>query len=289
MKDYVIITDSTADLPDSLVQKYHIEIIPLYYNMEGTVYGGDKNLEYKEFYDKMRSGIMPTTMASNPEYVMNLFRKYMEQGIDILNISFSSALSSSYSTEYFVGNEFAERYPEQKIITIDSLCASLGQGLLVYKAVKMKEAGASLEECASWIEENKLHICHQFTVEDLNHLHRGGRVSKTTAVLGTMINIKPILHVDNEGKLTPLSKVRGRKKSLIELVDNMEKTMGRYKNQNDVVFISHGDSLEDANYVAELIKERFQIEQIVIGDISPTIGAHAGPGTIALFYLGESR
>ena len=257
--------------------------------MDGTVYGGDKNLEYKEFYDKMRSGIMPTTMASNPEYVMDLFRKYMEKGIDILNISFSSALSSSYNTEYFVANEFAERYPERKIITIDSLCASLGQGLLVYKAVIMKEAGASIEECASWIEENKLHICHQFTVEDLNHLYRGGRVSKTTAVLGTMINIKPILHVDNEGKLIPLNKVRGRKKSLTELVDNMEKTMGRYRNQNDVVFISHGDSLEDANYVAGLIKERFQITQIVIGDISPTIGAHAGPGTIALFYLGESR
>ena len=170
---------------------------------------------------------------------------------------------------------------------IDSLCASLGEGLLVHKAVSLRDKGTSIEETVQWLEENKLHLCHNFTVNDLFHLHRGGRVSKTTAILGTLVNVKPILHVDDEGHLIPLSNVRGRKKSLHALVDRMAEQITGY--ENDIVFISHGDSYEDAQYVANLVKERFGIENILINYVSPTIGAHSGPGTIALFFMGEKR
>ena len=172
---------------------------------------------------------------------------------------------------------------------IDSLCASLGQGLLVYYACKKKEEGATLEETAAYVEALKLHICHQFTVDDLFHLHRGGRVSKATAILGTIANIKPVLHVDDEGHLINISKIRGRKRSLAALVDNMEKTIGDYKDKNQVVFISHGDCLEDAEYVKQLVEERFGIHEFLINYVGCTIGAHSGPGTVALFYLGETR
>ena len=172
---------------------------------------------------------------------------------------------------------------------MDSLAATLGQGLLVYKAVQLKEAGKNLDEIAAWLEENKYHLVHNFTVDDLFHLHRGGRLSKTAAIVGTMINLKPVLHVDDEGHLVMLSKVRGRKKSLIGLVDCMEKQLGDWKDKNDIIFISHGDCPEDAQFVADLIKERFGYENFMIDYIGATIGAHSGPGTVALFYMGDYR
>ena len=210
-------------------------------------------------------------------------------GKDILCISFSSALSTTYQSACIAAEDLRAEHPEAKIIVIDSLCASMGEGLFVHKAVMMKEEGKSIDEIAAWLEENKLHVVHNFTVDDLFHLYRGGRVSKTAAVVGSMINLKPILHVDNEGHLIPLSKVRGRKKSLIALVDSMEKQIGAWRDKNDIVFISHGDSLEDAQFVAELIKKRLGIENFLINHIGPTIGAHSGPGTIALFYMGDYR
>lgn len=289
MKKFVIFTDSTADLPMDFIKKHRIEIIPLYYNMEDKIYGGDEDLEASVFYEKMRTGIMPTTMASNPEFIAEKYAEYIAQGTDILHIAFSSALSGSCNNAFITARELSEENPEIRIVTIDSLAASMGQGLLVYKAVTMMEAGKTIEETTEYIEEIKFNLCHQFTVEDLNHLHRGGRVSKTAAVIGTMINLKPILHVDDEGRLTPLQNVRGRKKSLNTLVDNMEILMGRFRDQNDMVMISHGDSLEDANYVAELIRQRFNIQDIMINYVCPTIGAHSGPGTIALFFMGEKR
>ncbi|MBP7386829.1 MAG: DegV family protein, partial [Lachnospiraceae bacterium] len=195
----------------------------------------------------------------------------------------------SYSSTKIAASEMEEDNFPHKVVVVDSLCASMGEGLLVHKAVQMKENGATLEETVKWLEENKLHLVHNFTVDDLFHLHRGGRVSKTAAVLGTMINLKPVLHVDDEGHLIMVSKVRGRKKSLITLVDNMEKQMGSYRDQNDIVFISHGDALEDAQFVANLVKERFGIDSFLINYVGSTIGAHSGPGTIALFYMGEYR
>ena len=287
MRDYIISTDSTADLPADYVKQHKICIHPLYYNLEGEVYGGDKELEPKEFYAKMRTGLMPSTMASNPEFVHATFTKQVEEGFDILHISFSSALSGSCSNATVNALEVCESYPKAKITVIDSCAASMGQGLLVHKAVMLKEQGKSMEEVATFIIENKDHICHQFTVDSLFHLHRGGRVSKTTAIIGTLINVKPVLHVDLEGRLIPLTNVRGRKKALTKLVDNMEEKVKGY--DNDIVFISHGDCLEDAQFVADLIKERFGIQNFMINFICPTIGAHSGPGTVALFFMGNEK
>lgn len=287
MSNFIITTDTTCDLPDSYLKEHNIETFSLDYELEGVIYSKENSLEPKEFYAKMRNGSMPTTNAVIPEIAKEAFKKYTDQGLAVLHIGFSSGLSGSFSNTMLAANEVLEENPDAKIILIDSLCASLGEGLLVHKAVELRASGKNIEEVAKWVEENKLHLCHQFTVDDLNHLHRGGRVSKATAIIGTLVSVKPVLHVDDEGHLTPLSNVRGRKKSLITLVDNMEKAVGNCK--NDIVFISHGDSLEDAEYVAELIKERFGITNFLINYVSPTIGAHSGPGTIALFFMGEKR
>lgn len=284
---YIISTDSTADLPASYVNEHGVAVQFLSYAFGDTVYGSDNQMDPHAFYDRMRSGEMPTTNACIPDEVQRSFEAYLKEGYDILHISFSSGLSASHNNARIAANELAEQYPERKIVLVDSLCASLGQGLLVHYAVRMKENGKSLEEVAAWLKENKLHLCHQFTVDDLFHLHRGGRVSKATAILGTLINVKPVLHVDDEGHLTSVCNVRGRKKALLKLVDNMASQMEGY--QNDTIFISHGDCLEDAQFVATQVRERFGIQDILIDYVSPTIGAHSGPGTVALFHLGKNR
>lgn len=287
MREYIISTESTADLPADYVKQHNIFIHPLYYNMNGEIFGGDQDLEPQEFYARMRTGLMPTTMASNPDFVYDSFTKQVESGLDVLHISFSSALSGSCSNATVNARDVCESHPEATITVIDSCAASLGQGLLVHKAVMLKEEGKSMEEVATWVINNKDHLCHEFTVDNLFHLHRGGRVSKTTAIIGTLINVKPVLHVDNEGHLIPLVNVRGRKKALIKLVDNMEERIPGY--DNDIVFISHGDCLEDAQFVADLVKERFGIQQFIINYVCPTIGAHSGPGTVALFFMGSEK
>ena len=287
--NYVITTDTCCDLPKDYLKEKEIEEVSLYYNMNGSVYGNDQEMDIKEFYDRMRGGEMPTTMAANPEELEEMFEKYLSVGKSVLHLAFSSELSSSCGNAMVAARELNEKYTDNKVIVIDTLAASLGQGLMVYKAEELRQNGKTIDETATWLEENKLHFCHQFTVDDLNHLYRGGRVSKLTAVAGTIIQIKPILHVSDEGKLVPIGKARGRKKSLTALVDNMQRTMGSYRDKNDIVFISHGDALEDAEYVANLVKERFGIEKFLINPVSPTIGAHSGPGTIALFYMGEKR
>ena len=287
--NYVITTDTCCDLPKDYLKEKEIEEVSLYYNMNGSVYGNDQEMDIKEFYDRMRGGEMPTTMAANPEELEEMFEKYLSAGKSVLHLAFSSELSSSCNNAMVAARELNEKYTDNKVVVIDTLAASLGQGLMVYKAEELRQNGKTIDETAAWLEENKLHFCHQFTVDDLNHLYRGGRVSKLTAVAGTIIQIKPILHVSDEGKLVPIGKARGRKKSLTALVDNMQRTMGSYRDKNDIVFISHGDALEDAEYVANLVKERFGIEKFLINPVSPTIGAHSGPGTIALFYMGEKR
>lgn len=287
MTPFVITTDSTCDLPAHYLQKHHISIIPLHYELDGIEYGEGLELPPAEFYKKMRSGMMPITNAIIPETAKNLFIDYVRQGIPILHIAFSSGLSSSYANSVLAANDLKEEYPDAVIYVVDSLSASLGEGLLVHKAVKLQESGASIEEAFRWLEDHKVCICHNFTVDDLNHLFRGGRISKTTAVLGSLINIKPILHVDDTGHLIAISKTRGRKKSLTALVDRMAEQISGF--ENDTVFISHGDAFEDASYVGELVKERFGIQDILINYVCPTIGAHSGPGTIALFFMGSPR
>lgn len=289
MNSFIITTDTTSDLPEDYIQEHNLGIMSLSYTIEGETYTREHPLAVNKFYDIMKTGQLPTTSQVNPEAARAVFEPYIAKGIDVLHIAFSSGLSGSYNSSRMAAEELKEEYPNQKVLVVDSLCASLGEGLLVHKAVCMKNEGCGLEEIAAWLETNKLYMVHNFTVDDLNHLYRGGRVSKTAAFLGTMINIKPILHVDHEGHLIPLSKVRGRKKSLISLVDCMEKQMGTKQSLNDIVFISHGDCLEDALYVENLIKERFGIEQFLINHVGPTIGAHSGPGTVALFYMGDFR
>ncbi len=289
MSDFIIMSDTTCDLPDNYLSQYNIPILPLRYTLGDTTYGSELNMEYSEFYKRMRNGELPTTSACNPDDAETCFRRYLDQGKDILHISFSSALSSSYNTCAIVARDLSSEYPNNKIIVIDSKCASMGEGLYVDKAVKLRNDGFSIEDTAAWLEEHKLNFCHQFTVDDLHNLYRGGRVSKATAIVGTLINVKPILHVDDEGRLIPLSNVRGRKRSLTTLVDNMEKSMSTYNGDKSTVFIGHGDCIEDAEFVANLVKERFGITDIMINFISPTIGTHSGPGTLALFFMGTTR
>lgn len=290
MKEFVIVTDTTTDLPRDYVKKHHLYMMSLPYTLEGTSYTWEKPMPVKDFYDKMRAGSLPTTSQANPEEAALLYESILKDNdVDILHIAFSSGLSGSFNSCRIAAADVCEKYPDHRIVVVDSLAATLGQGLLVYKAVQLKEAGKSLDEVAAWVEENKYHLVHNFTVDDLFHLHRGGRLSKTAAIVGTMINLKPVLHVDDEGHLVMLSKVRGRKKSLIELVDCMEKQLGDWKDKNDIIFISHGDCPEDAQFVADLIKERFGYENFMIDYIGATIGAHSGPGTVALFYLEDHR
>lgn len=288
MRPFIISTDTTADLPEHFIKENGIDVHTLYYSIGDTIYGPDNSLPVKEFYDRMRNGEMPTTMACNPEEATKIFKKRASEGYDILHISFSSALSSSYNNFYVAANEAMEEYPDCRIIVIDSLSASMGEGLVVYRAIQLRKEGKSIDEVAKYINEHLQNFVQFFTVDDLNHLYRGGRVSKTTAVIGTLACIKPILHVSEEGKLIPVGKVRGRKKSLNALVDKIDTYMGSFKNETDVVFLGHGDCLEDAQYVADKVKEKCGLD-VWINTICPTIGTHSGPGTVALFFMGEKR
>lgn len=290
MSNYIISTDNTTDLPKEYIKEHPLPLLYMPCILNGETFDANHELPVKDFYQALRDGALPTTTQINPTIAKNAFLELMEtHNCDILHLAFSSGLSGTYNSCRLAAEELEEENAPHKVIVIDTLCASMGEGLLVHKALENLKNGMSLEENAKWVEEHKLNLVHVFTVDDLNHLHRGGRVSKTAAVVGTMINLKPILHVDNEGHLIPISKSRGRKKSLIALLDYMEAHMGSYRNENDIVFISHGDALEDAQYVAEEIEKRFGISNFLINHIGPTIGTHSGPGTIALFFLGEER
>lgn len=289
---FKILTDSTADLPMDYLKEHGIGCMPISYILDGVTYGGDKELDWKEFYSMMRTeGKMPTTSQINPAEAKEYFEEYIKTDKEILHLAFSSGLSGTCANLRIAAQEIMEEHPDVKIIVLDSLCASMGEGLFVHKAVKLRDQGKSMEETARWLEEHVRNLVHVFTVDDLFHLYRGGRVSRTAAVIGTLVSIKPKLHVDDEGHLIVIGKVRGRKKSLNALVDYMEEKMGAWERENkeDMVFISHGDALEDAEYVRDLIKERFGFRNFLISHIGPTIGAHSGPGTIALFFMGESR
>ncbi|MBU5331969.1 DegV family protein [Anaerocolumna aminovalerica] len=289
MRDFVITADSNCDLLPDYIKEKKIGIIPHYYDLEGITYGDEINLTPKEFYDKMRGGLMPTTMASNPAVIRETFQKYADQGLDVLHISFSSALSGGHSNVVTGAREISEENPGVKIVVLDSLNVSMGEGMVVMKAVQLKEEGKTLEEIAEWIETNKLNFCVQFTVNDLFHLQRGGRVSKMTAIVGSIINIKPLLIVNKEGALVSSGTARGRKKSLTTIVDNMEKQMGKYKEEDNVICVVHGDALEDAQYIVKLIKERLHTDNVIVNTVSPSIGAHSGPGAVGICFMGESR
>lgn len=287
MNDYVILTDSSCDLPDDIVKKYQLEILQLDFIVEGEGSFHNDQADIEKVYSKLRNGANIKTSAANISQASEAIEALFNQKKDILYLGFSSGLSSTYQTVYMAGQELMEEYPERKMISVDTLAASMGQGLLVYKACQAKDAGKSLEENAQYIEDIKLKLCHWFTVDDLFFLKRGGRISGVTATVGTMLSIKPILHVDDEGHLINVSKVRGRKAAITELVNRMEKLAVHPENQD--IFISHGDCIEDAEKLASIIKERFGNDRITISYVGPVIGAHSGPGTLALFFLGEHR
>lgn len=289
---FKIITDSTADLPQDYLNEHQIGCMPISYILDGVTYGRDKEMDWKKFYAMMREeGKMPTTSQINPAEAKEYFEEYIKTDKEILHLAFSSGLSGTYNNLSMAAEEIMEEHPDVKIIVIDSLCASMGEGLFVHKAVKMRDSGKTMEETAQWLKDHVQNFVHAFTVDDLFHLYRGGRVSKTAAVIGTLASIKPTLHVDHEGHLIVIGKVRGRKKSLLALVNYMEEKMGSWiqENKDDMIFISHGDALEDAEFVRDQIRERFGMEHFMINHIGPTIGAHSGPGTVALFFMGESR
>lgn len=289
IKPYIIMTDTTSDLPESYIREHGIRVLSLGYLMEGKNYDREHPMDIREFYSMMRKGCLPVTSQVNPASAKEEIASCFKEGLDVLYIGFSSALSGTFDSVRGVISELKEsgEFKDRKAIAVDSLCASLGEGLLVHKAVKMKEDGKTLEETAEWAQTNRLHVCHNFTVDDLFHLHRGGRLSKSAAIMGTLINIKPVLHVDDSGRLVALGRERGRKKSLRALVDRMERQAAEFENPE--VFISHGDCLEDALYVRNMVRERLGVEKFLINSVGPAIGAHSGPGTVALFFMGDPR
>ena len=293
MHNFKIVTDTTTDLPMTYIEENNIGLMYLNCIIEGKTYGKDnmQELDLKSFYKGMREGKLPTTSQINPEEAKEEFEKFIQTDKEILCLAFSSGLSGSYNSMWIAAEEVMEEHPECKIEVMDSLCASLGEGLFVYQAVEQRKKGKTMEETAKWLTDHIKNFVHVFTVDDLFHLYRGGRVSKTSAVIGTVAAIKPVLHVDDEGHLIPIMKKRGRKNALNCLVDYMEEKQGRFAEMNHegVIFISHSDALEDAEYVRDEIKKRFGIEKFVINMIGPVIGSHTGTGTNALFFMGESR
>ncbi len=290
MSKYRIVTDATADLPQSLVEALNVSVIPMEVHLGDEVYTFEptySQLNPATFYEKVRSGAQPTTTLINAFTYETAFRPILESGEDILYIAFSSGLTGSQQNANLVAAELMEAYPERKIIVFDSRAASLGEGLLVYHACKKRDEGLTLAELTHWLHSTRNRLCHWFTVGDLHHLKRGRRVSATAATFGTALKIKPVLHVDDEGHLIPLQKVQGRKRSLKALVDLMHETC--LPHENDVIFIGHGNCLEDAEYVKALVEKRFGFTGFLVDFIGPVIGAHSGPGTVALFHIGTHK
>lgn len=290
---FELVTDSCCNLAEETIDRYGLHVLPLTFMADGedTVYQsylkGEKT-DLSRFYKMMRDGKVFRTSLPNLSNSETLFRSLLDTGRDILYLGFSSGLSGTYEATELLAKQLRGEYPDRKIYTVDTLAASGGQGLLVWHACQHAEAGEGIDAVRDWVEGNKLHLAHWFTVDDLMFLWRGGRVSKTSAWAGTLLNIKPVLHVDDEGHLIPMEKVRGRKKSLTALLNHMEKT-GTQPLADQMVFITHGDCLEEAQWLEQQIRERFGVRDIVVNCIDPVIGAHSGPGTMALFFLASNR
>lgn len=287
MRDYIITVNSTVDTGKEWLEERNVPVIPLKYTIDGQEYTDMYGLSDKEFFQKLREGKMSVTSQINPEEAKEMLEPYVKEGKDVLHLAFSSALSGTCNSMKIAAEELQEEYPEAKVIVVDTLCACMGEAMLLYYALKQKEAGKTIEEVAQWAEENKLHVCHNVTVDDLFHLHRGGRVSKTAAVLGTMVKVKPIIHMDDNGALQVIGKERGRKKSLHKIVDMaVERSKGW---DNEIIMITHGNCLEDAEYVAKLVREKMGVENVFIHNIGTVIGSHTGPGVVATFCMGNKR
>lgn len=290
MKDYKIITDSNCDLTPALIEELDVQVIPMEFVIGEKVYRNypdERDMSTKEFYSRIRSGETSTTNQINTATFLDVFTPLLDAGQDIFYLAFSSGLSGTYNSACMAAEELRGRYPERTVLVVDTLAASMGEGLLVYYAVQQKRAGLSMQELEQWVIDHRNHLAHWFTVDDLNHLKRGGRVSSTAAFFGTMLGIKPVLHVDDEGHLIPVEKVRGRRQSLDALVRHMGKTA--QLEHAKTVFLSHGDAQQDIDYVAAQVREKFPGTKIYINMIGPVIGAHSGPGTIALFFMADNK
>lgn len=291
--NFEIVTDSSSNLVEEMIDDFGLHVLPLTFMVDGEdevyqSYLKGEHTDLSQFYTMMREGKVFKTSLPNLADTEQLMRGLLEQGRDVLYLGFSSGLSGTYEAVELLVGQLAGEFPDRTVLSVDTLAASGGEGLLVWHAVQRARAGAAIEEVRDWVEANKLKLAHWFTVDDLMFLFRGGRVSKTSAWAGTMLNIKPVMHVDDDGHLVPMEKVRGRKKSLNALVDHMEKTALK-PIEDQMVFITHGDCLEDAEYVAAQVKERFGVRDVVINYVDPVIGAHSGPGTMALFFLADTR
>lgn len=289
--NFEIVTDSSSNLLDETIGRFGLHILPLTFMIDGqqrqSFVKGEKS-DLKQFYTMMREGKVITTSLPNMSDSEILLRSLLEAGRDILYLGFSSGLSGTYQAIALLLDNLAAEFPERRVLHVDTLAASGGEGLLVYKAAQMAQAGASIEETRQWVEDNKLKLAHWFTVDDLMFLFRGGRVTRTSAWAGTMLNIKPVMHVDNDGHLIPLEKVMGRKKSILGMLKHMEKTADTPISEQ-TVFLTHGDCLEDAEFLRDKIAEKFGVTDIHINYVDPVIGAHSGPGTLALFFMASHR
>lgn len=286
MKPYVITTDSCADLPESWLKEHDVKMVWLSCLMDGEVYNDTNPLSAEELYAKLRDGAMPTTSQVNPDQARSMFEPILKEGKDILHIAFSSGLSGSCQSAVIAAGELMEEYPERKIIVVDSLMAASGQGLLVCRAAQKKEAGMPLEELAAWCEENKGKVAAYVLVDDLFHLQRGGRVSKSSAILGTMVGIKPVLRVDEAGKLEVIGKIRGRKKAIQTII---EKITGNIQEGESTIFITHGDCLEEAEQIRQKLIDEYGIKETMINVLGPVIGAHTGANILAVFAFCNDR
>lgn len=290
MSDFVIMTDSSCDLPAALADEMELTVLPLYVDVDGqkyTNYLDEREIAFSDIYAKLRTKCPAKTSSVNMLDFMEPMESLLSAGKDILYIGFSSGLSGTFNAGAMAAKELSDKYPERRIYAVDSLCASLGQGLLIYLAWQEKQKGATIEEVRDFTENTKLHLCHWFTIDDLMFLKRGGRISGATAIVGSMLSIKPVMHVDNDGHLIKVDTARGRKASIKALADRAGQLGIDLENQT--VFISHGDCLEEANYLADIMRARFNVKKVVINYVGPVIGAHSGPGTIALFFLGRER
>lgn len=287
MCDYQIITDSTCDFPDEYYETLGLIRVPLTVSFQGQEREDTNGEALHTLYEGLRAGQTAVTSAVNPQRWIDAMEKPLKAGKDVLVMAFSSGLSTTYQSAVIAARELQDRYPERKIFVADTLSASLGEGLLVRYACRMREEGMDLQSLYHWVEENKLHLCHWFTVDDLMYLKRGGRVSGAAAMVGTMLQIKPILHVDNGGHLVNVTKARGRKASLEALADKLAQQGAGFDNR--LAAISHGDCPEDAAYLEKLLKERCGVQEVLVSYVGAVIGSHAGPGTVALFFLGNQR
>lgn len=285
---YQIITDSACDLPQQMLQELQVVTVPLIVNFRGEARNDSvADAQVKELYDAMRAGEVATTSAVNPDGWTKVIEPTLASGKDALVLAFSSGLSTTYQSAIIAANELKESYPDRKVFVVDTCAAALGQGLLVWHTCKKRDEGLTLEELAAWAEDAKNHTCHWFTVDDLVYLKRGGRVSAASAVLGAMLNIKPVLHVDNEGHLINMVKARGRKAAISTLASKMGDLAGNW--DNSTVFICHADCIGEAQKLADIVKEKYGVKEAFIGNLGAVIGSHAGPGTLALFFMGNEK